>query len=98
MRLHLDSALTGPGVNRSNEAAPAPSAGTGYDSRRIGGDAAAGDSIRISGASGALAGFAADRAARIQQLTAQVQAGTYDVPSSRISQAIVSYTATSDQS
>jgi hypothetical protein len=97
MRLQLDSAVTGTGINRSNEAAPAPPSGGGYDSRRIGASAAGGDSIRISGASGALASLAADRAARIQQLTAQVQAGTYHVPAALISQAIVGYAATPDE-
>ncbi len=91
MRLQLDSSVTGTGVNRSNEAAPAQPSGSGYDSRRIGGDAAGADSIRISGASSGLAGLAADRAAHIQQLTAQVQAGTYNVPSPRISQAMVAH-------
>ena len=93
MRLHLDSSVTGTGVSRSNEAAPAQPSGSGYDSGRIGGGSAGGDSIRISGASNALASLASDRAARIQQLTAQVQAGTYDVPSPLISRAVVSQTA-----
>jgi anti-sigma28 factor (negative regulator of flagellin synthesis) len=92
MRLQLDPAVTGTGINRSNEAVPTPPSG-GYDSRRIGGDAAGSDSIRISGPSSALASVAADRAARVQQLTAQVQAGTYNVPSSLISQALISQTA-----
>ncbi len=92
MRLQLDPAVTGTGVNRSNETAPAPPTG-GYDSRRVGSDSAGSDSIRISGPSSALASVAADRATRIQQLTAQVQAGTYDVPSSLISRALISQTA-----
>jgi anti-sigma28 factor (negative regulator of flagellin synthesis) len=91
MRLQLDSAVTGTGVARSNEAAPPQPSGTGYDSR-IGTGSAGADSIRISGASSALASLATDRAARIQQLTAQVHAGTYNVPSSQISQAIISQT------
>lgn len=90
MRLHLDSSVTGNGVGRSNESAPAQPSGSGYDSGRIGGSSAGGDSIRISGATSALAGLAADRTARMQQLAAQVQAGTYNVPAMRISQAMVS--------
>lgn len=90
MRLHLDSSVTGSGVGRSNDAAPVQAPGSGYDSRRIGSGTAGGDSIRISGASSALASLAADRATRIQQLTAQVQAGTYNVPSTVLSQALVS--------
>lgn len=89
MRLHLDSSVAGADVSRPNEAAPAQRSGSGYDSRRPGG-AAGGDSIRISGASSALAGLATDRAARIHQLTAQVQAGTYNVPSKLISQSLIS--------
>ena len=89
MRLHLDSSVAGADVSRSNEAAAAQAPGSGYDSRRIGGSSAGGDSIRLSGASSALASLAADRTARIQQLTAQVQAGTYNVPAMRISQALV---------
>jgi hypothetical protein len=92
MRLQLDPAVTGTGVNRSNETAPTPPSG-GYDSRRIGSDSAGSDSIRISGPSSALASLAADRAARIQQLTVQVKAGTYNVPSSLISRALISQTA-----
>ena len=89
MRLHLDSSVTGTGVNRSNEAAPTPPSGSGYDSRRAGGDASGGDSIGISGASSALASLATSRATRVQQLTAQMQAGTYNVPSALISQALI---------
>jgi anti-sigma28 factor (negative regulator of flagellin synthesis) len=82
--------VTGAGVNPSNQAAPVQPSGSGYDSR-IGGGSAGADSIRISGASSALASLATDRTARIQQLTAQVRAGTYNVPSSQISQAMVAH-------
>jgi len=91
MRLHLDSAVTQTDI-RSNEVPPAPAGGSGYDSRRTGNTSA--DSIRISGPSSALASLASDRAARIQQLTAQVQGGTYNVSSSLIGQAIVGHAAT----
>lgn len=91
MRLQLDSASTQTDI-RSNEAQSVPATGSGYDSRRLTGSSP--DSIRISGPSSALASLAADRAARIQQLTAQVQSGTYNVSSSLISQAIVSHATT----
>jgi len=91
MRLHLDSAVTQTDI-RSNETPSVPASGSGYDSRRVGNSSA--DSIRISGPSSALASLAADRAARIQQLTAQVESGTYNVSSSLISQAIVGHATT----
>lgn len=91
MRLQLDSAVTQTDI-RTNEAPSVPTGGSGYDSRRIGNTSA--DSIRISGPSSALASLASDRAARIQQLTAQVQSGTYNVSASKISQAIVGHATT----
>ena len=91
MRLQLDSALTGTGITGTGESAPDgfPAGGSGSGSRSIGGASAGGDSIQISGASSALNRLSADRAARVQQLTAQVQKGSYNVSSSKVSQAIV---------
>jgi hypothetical protein len=92
MRLQLDPALTGAGISKPADGAQAVhSAGSAVDSRRAGSDPAGADSIGISGPSSALNNFSADRAARIQQLTAQVQAGSYNVPGSQISQAIVGH-------
>ena len=89
MRLQLDSALAGTGSARTSETAQAvPAGGAGADSRRIGGDSVS-DSIQISGPSSALSQLSNDRAARIQQLTAQVQAGSYNVAGSQVSRAIV---------
>jgi anti-sigma28 factor (negative regulator of flagellin synthesis) len=59
----------------------------------LGGGSAGADSIRISSASSALAGLAADRAARVQQLAAQLKAGTYNVPASDIGRAMVAHAA-----
>lgn len=92
MRLQLDSAVTETGIARTGEAIPsAPAGGSGFDSRRIGGGSAGGDSIQISGPSSALNSLSAERTARVQQLTAQVQAGTYNVSGSLVSRAIVGY-------
>lgn len=90
MRLQLDSAVTSTGITGPGETGKtAPTGGSGFDSRRIGGDSAGADSIQISGPSSALNRLAADRAEQIQQLTVQVQAGSYNVPGSQVSQAIV---------
>jgi hypothetical protein len=91
MRLQLDSAVTGTGITGPGETGKtAPTGGSGFDSRRIG-DSAGADSIQISGPSSALNRLAADRAEQIQQLSAQVQAGSYNVPGSQVSQAIVGH-------
>jgi anti-sigma28 factor (negative regulator of flagellin synthesis) len=47
------------------------------------------DTIRISGASSALGRFATDRAARLAQLTAAVQNGSYRISGSAVASAIV---------
>jgi len=97
MRLQLDAAPTGTGITGAGETGQtvAPGAGSGSDSRRIGGDShlstEAADSIQISGPSSALNLLSSDRAARIQQLTAQVQAGSYNVSGPKVSQAIVGH-------
>lgn len=90
MRLQLDSVVTGTGITRSGETGQtAPAGGPGAESRRIGGDTTGADSIQISGLSSALNRLAADRTARIQQLTALVQDGSYQVPGSQVGRAIV---------
>ncbi len=90
MRLQLDPVLTGAGITGPGETGQsAPVGGTSAGAGRIGGSTAGGDSIQISGPSNALNSLSADRAARIQQLTAQVQGGSYQVSGSLISRAIV---------
>jgi hypothetical protein len=96
MRLQLDPALTGTGITGPGDTGQtAPVGGTNNSGAgRIGGntssgDSSGGDSIQISGPSNALNSLSADRAARIQQLTAQVQGGTYQVSGSLVSRAIV---------
>src|SRR5580698_3026483 len=92
MRLQLDAALPGTGITGSGETGQTvPAGGTGSDSRRIGADFAGADSIQISGPSSALNRLSTDRAARVQQLTAQVETGAYNVPASEVSQAIVGH-------
>lgn len=86
MRLHLDS------NQLSNvDARPADAvADTGQSARTAYGRASGtGDSISLSGASSAFSQSAAERTARIQQLTAAVQNGSYRVPAAAISSAIV---------
>lgn len=105
MRLQLDAALTGSGITGAGETGqtvPAGS-GSGSDTRRIGGDSHlstewGADSIQISGAAGALNLLSSDRASRIQQLTAQVQAGSYNVSGPKVSQAIVGHAVSSSGS
>jgi len=89
MRLQLDSASTGTGITRSGETGQtAPVGGPGAESRRVG-DSTGTDSIQISGPSSALSSLSAARAARVQQLTALVQSGSYQVSSSQVGRAIV---------
>ena len=86
MRLQLDSSQL------SNiDARPADAvAETGQSARSAYGRVSgAGDSISLSGASSAFSKSSAERAARIQQLTAAVQNGSYRVPAAAISSAIV---------
>jgi hypothetical protein len=90
MRLQLDSALTGTGITRSGETGQtAPIGASGTDSRRIGSDSSGGDSIQISGPSSALNRLSTDRAARLEQLTALVQGGSYQVSSTGVGRSIV---------
>lgn len=86
MRLQLDSTQLSSVDNRSTEAVGESSHQSRAAYGRAGGS---GDSISLSGASNALNQFATDRAARIQQLTAAVQNGSYRVSSSALSGAIV---------
>jgi anti-sigma28 factor (negative regulator of flagellin synthesis) len=91
MRLQLDATPTGPESTKSGGIGQSPAlGGTGSESGRIGSNAAGTqDSIQISGPSSALNRLATDRVARIAQLTAAVQGGSYQVSASKISNAIV---------
>lgn len=88
MRLQLDTALTGNGIAGSAETGQASAVGSSRAARTNGG-ASGGDSIQISGPSSALSQLSVDRAARLQQLTAIVQGGSYQVSGAQVSRALV---------
>lgn len=92
MRLHLDNnaALGGAGQAGGPSGAQPLSSG---NSRSEGLGSGVRDSVSLSGPSAALGRLASDRAARVQQLTAAVQSGSYNVSSSAISSAIVGHAA-----
>lgn len=86
MRLQLDSLTSAPAGLTGTGATGLAGKGT----QKIGGQGADGhDSSYVSGPSSILNRFAADRTARVQQLTEQVQSGSYQVSGSAVSQAIV---------
>jgi anti-sigma28 factor (negative regulator of flagellin synthesis) len=90
MRLQLDPALTGNGVTSAGEAGQtAPAGGSASGSTGVQGVSSGVDSIQISGPTAALNRLSADRTARIQQLTALVRGGSYQVSSSLVGSAIV---------
>jgi hypothetical protein len=92
MRLQLDAALTGTGITGAGATGQTvPAGGSGSDSRRIDGDSPGADSIQISGPSSARNRLSTDRAARIEQLTAQVGNGSYNVPAAEVGQVIVGH-------
>jgi anti-sigma28 factor (negative regulator of flagellin synthesis) len=90
MRLHLDTNTTAAAAN-TGSARPAEQTSPSSNSGSHNGVTASGshDSVAVSGASSAWASSFSDRAARIGQLAAAVQNGTYHVASSAVSQAIV---------
>lgn len=86
MRLQLDSSSVAPG----NAAGAAPAESSGQSGRSAGADASkTQDSSSISGTSSLLNNLSTQRAARIQQLTNQVQSGSYQVSSAAVSHALV---------
>ncbi|HWE49113.1 MAG TPA: flagellar biosynthesis anti-sigma factor FlgM [Bryobacteraceae bacterium] len=87
MRLQLDSSSIGTG----NVTGTASTEAAG-NSRRAGGANVSDtqDTSSVSGISSLLSNLSAERAARVQQLAAQVQGGTYNVPSAAIGHAMVS--------
>ncbi len=88
MRLQLDSAQLSQVDNRPADAvSESGQSGRGSSTTAPAGD----DSISLSGASNAVSQFATDRSARVQQLAAAVQGGTYQVSSAAVSAAIVGH-------
>ena len=96
MRLHLDTSNSAGSAEATNAGAPSSAAArSGLAPGSTGGgisqtaDAGSRDSVAVSGASNAFAASFSDRSARVGQLAAAVQAGTYHVSSAAISQSIV---------
>jgi anti-sigma28 factor (negative regulator of flagellin synthesis) len=96
MRLHLDtsnSAGSAEAITAGGSSPAVAKPGSGLNTTGNGAaqtsDAGSRDSVAVSGASNALATSFSDRAARLGQLTAAVQAGTYQVSSAALSQSIV---------
>jgi anti-sigma28 factor (negative regulator of flagellin synthesis) len=90
MRLHLDSVAGGsPETSGAGQTAGAGLSGSSRAGSRQSNPAAFPDSVSISDTGSVIARNAADRASRIEQLTASVRAGSYQVSSSVLSSAIV---------
>lgn len=90
MRLHLDTTSAGgqtEAVSGNGALSQAGRAGERWSN--AGGDGLSPDRVAVSSASRAWAASFSDRSARVQQLTAAVQNGTYQVASSAVSQSIV---------
>jgi anti-sigma28 factor (negative regulator of flagellin synthesis) len=85
MRLQLDSAITRP----PDAGQPNSVGGAGSSGVRGHGSPGANDSITISGPSAALGHLSSQRAARIEQLTAAIASGSYQISASAIGSAIV---------
>lgn len=89
MRLEVDAATIGP-----QDASGVASAGLyGSHSRVSGAETGGRDSAEISGTSQLISAASSERSARIAQLAAAVQGGTYSVSGSAISQAVVAEAA-----
>lgn len=95
MRLHLDTSNIGTTAETTNANSSLSAAGksTGLNTPGAGNSTASDpnvrDSVAVSTASSAWSASFSDRAARVSQLTAAVQGGTYHVSSAAISQSIV---------
>jgi anti-sigma28 factor (negative regulator of flagellin synthesis) len=90
MRLHLDTSSTTGSANATEaNSALSPAGRSGTALTGTGNDPNLRDSVAVSGASSAWSASFSDRAARVGQLAAAVQSGTYDVPSSAVSQSII---------
>jgi anti-sigma28 factor (negative regulator of flagellin synthesis) len=90
IRLQPDVAITNGAVGRTGETDQAGSVGAATSSGRFSTRSTSTDNVQISGPSSALNQLATERAARIDQLTAIVQGGSYDVSSAKVGRAVVS--------
>lgn len=95
MRLHLDTSNIGTTAEAANanssSSATAKSAGpnTIGTGNSTASDPSVRDSVAVSSASTAWSASFSDRSARVGQLTAALQGGTYQISSAAISQSIV---------
>ena len=100
MRLHLDTGSINNATNNSaavENISPASKAAQSFGTSRAGGLTSGGgsqDSVAVSGASSAFSASFSDRAARVAQLTAAYQNGSYHVSSAAVSQSIVASATT----
>ncbi len=94
MRIHDRNAASETPANRAAET-QAGSAATSAKQLSAYSSLAGGDSIDISGLSRAVHNSSAARAARIEQLTASVQGGSYSANPALVSRALVSETVNS---
>lgn len=89
MRLQLDTTLTGTAEpSHASQTAGAGPSGSGIRHSQGG---SAQDSVSISDVSSAVARQAADRASRVEQITAAVRNGSYQIPSAALSRSIVGH-------
>jgi anti-sigma28 factor (negative regulator of flagellin synthesis) len=84
MRLQLDTS-----VSSASETAQTAPAASGARNGSRGGDASPGDSISVSSPSSALNALSSERNVRIEQLSATVRSGQYQVSSAALSSAII---------
>jgi anti-sigma28 factor (negative regulator of flagellin synthesis) len=95
MRLHLDTNNAAGSAENANLNSPLSATGksaTGLNTSGTGtvtSDSGSRDSVAVSSASSAWSTSFSDRAARVGQLTAAFQSGTYNVSSAAISQSLV---------
>lgn len=90
IRLQLDSTVTSGSVGQTGAAEQTGSVGASRGAGRVSTGSNNTDNVRISGPSSALNQLATDRSARIEQLTALVQGGSYDVSSAKVGRSVVS--------
>jgi anti-sigma28 factor (negative regulator of flagellin synthesis) len=88
MRLHLDTSST-TGATGANSSSPIAEKSGSSSINNLSTDSNLRDSVAVSGASNAWADSFSNRTAKIGQLTAAVQGGTYRVSSNLVSQAIM---------
>jgi anti-sigma28 factor (negative regulator of flagellin synthesis) len=96
MRLHLDTANTAGTADTSNANSPLTATGrlsSGQNTSATGSSSGQypnlRDNVAVSSASSAWSDSFSDRSARVAQLSAAVENGSYRVPSAAISQSIV---------